>query len=187
MTVYTDHSAVRSVLQNPNASGKHARWWTKVYGSGIADLSIFYRPGKDNASADALFRCPQSPAPVIGEAETEVQVSVVIEESAESIGELLQLQPNNTLCNPQSFATEQRKDQNVTDIISFLESDKLPEDNKRTRKIALQSSSFVLEDEVLYFLDAKHRYQKRAVVPDHLKEKVMKETHSGPFSGHFSG
>ena len=187
VTVYTDHSAVRSVLQNPNANGKHARWWTKVYGSGIADLSIIYRPGKDNASADALSRCPQSPAPVIGEAETEVQVSVVIGGGIESIGELLQLQPNNTLSNPKSFAREQRRDRKVTDIISFLERGELPEDEKRARKIALQSSSFELEDEVLYFLDARRHYQKRAVVPDHLKEKVMKETHSGPFSGHFSG
>ena len=30
VTIYTDHAAVKAVLQNPNASGKHARWWTKV-------------------------------------------------------------------------------------------------------------------------------------------------------------
>ena len=35
VTVFTDHSAVKSILNAPNPSGKHAHWWTKVYGSGI--------------------------------------------------------------------------------------------------------------------------------------------------------
>jgi len=36
--VYTDYSAVNSVLLNPNILGKHARWWTKVFGSGLQDV-----------------------------------------------------------------------------------------------------------------------------------------------------
>ena len=31
--VYTDHSAVKAVLETHNPSGKHARWWSKVFGS----------------------------------------------------------------------------------------------------------------------------------------------------------
>jgi hypothetical protein len=31
VTVVTDHSAVRAILETPNPSCKHARWWTKVY------------------------------------------------------------------------------------------------------------------------------------------------------------
>ena len=27
--VYTDHSAVKAVLETPNPSAKHARWWAK--------------------------------------------------------------------------------------------------------------------------------------------------------------
>ena len=56
--VYTDHSAVRAVLETPSASGKHARWWSKIFSSGLRSIKIVYRPGKDNASADALSRCP---------------------------------------------------------------------------------------------------------------------------------
>ena len=44
-TVYTDHTAVKAVLETPNPSGKHARWWTKVYGSGVKNVTIQYRPG----------------------------------------------------------------------------------------------------------------------------------------------
>ena len=35
VTIYTDHSAVKAVLETPNPSAKHARWWTKVYASGV--------------------------------------------------------------------------------------------------------------------------------------------------------
>ena len=34
VTVYTDHAAVKAVLGTPNLTGKHARWWSKVHGSG---------------------------------------------------------------------------------------------------------------------------------------------------------
>jgi hypothetical protein len=31
VTVVTDHTAVKAVLETPNPSAKHARWWTRVY------------------------------------------------------------------------------------------------------------------------------------------------------------
>ena len=89
--MFTDHSAVRAVLQNPGASGKHTRWWIKVYGSGIADLNIVYRPGKENTKADALSRSRQCPAPVFGEAETEIQVSAITGDTDHTIDEMLQM------------------------------------------------------------------------------------------------
>ena len=44
--MFTNHSAVRAVLQSSNANGKHACWWTNVYDSGIADLQIIYQSGR---------------------------------------------------------------------------------------------------------------------------------------------
>lgn len=35
VTVITDHSAVKTVLGAPSSNGKHARWWLKVFGSGV--------------------------------------------------------------------------------------------------------------------------------------------------------
>ena len=49
VTVYTEHAAVIDVLQNPGASGRHARWWTKVHGRGIQEVHIVYRTDKENA------------------------------------------------------------------------------------------------------------------------------------------
>ena len=74
VTVITDHSAVKQVLQSPNPTGKHARWWTDVYGRGIKSVNIVYRAGRENASADALSRSPVSRPPSNGPGQDEVQV-----------------------------------------------------------------------------------------------------------------
>ena len=63
VTVYTDHSAVKAVLETPNPSAKHARWWTKVYASGVKNIQIVYRSGLEILNADALSRNPQGAAP----------------------------------------------------------------------------------------------------------------------------
>lgn len=103
VTVYTDHTAVKAVLETPNPSGKHARWWTRVYGKGVKEVKIVYRSGKTNLNADALSRTPLGPAPVEGPGQNEVQVSVVSAD-AES---LLQADPESTLsANLESFPQE---------------------------------------------------------------------------------
>ena len=33
VTVVTDHAAVQAILETPSPTGKHTRWWTRVYGS----------------------------------------------------------------------------------------------------------------------------------------------------------
>ena len=86
VTVLTDHAAVRAILETPNPSSKHARWWTKVYDTGLKDIKIVYRAGKLNSTADALSCGPHGDAPTEGIAEEEVQVPIVHlqEESSQS-------------------------------------------------------------------------------------------------------
>ena len=71
VTVYTDHSAVKAVLETPNPSGKHARWWSKVYESGAKHVHIISKSGKSNSNADALSHSPVGTPG--GEADEEVQ------------------------------------------------------------------------------------------------------------------
>ena len=122
VTVFTDHTAVKAVLETPNPSGKHARWWAKVYRRGMKEVKIQYHPGKTNTHADALSRRPQAPAPNEGLAEAEVQVAVVGSETgsegATSIAELLQSAP--VMMEPVSFAEEQRKDPRVLEVVKLL-------------------------------------------------------------------
>jgi len=76
VTVYTDHSAVKAVLKTPNLSIRHARWWMKVYGSGVKNIQTVYRSGRENLNADALSHNPQDVAPQTPQVE-EVQVATI--------------------------------------------------------------------------------------------------------------
>ena len=63
VTIYTNHSAVRAVLENSSSLGRHTRWWTRVYSSGIKSVNIVYRPGKANSNANAVSHNPVEIAP----------------------------------------------------------------------------------------------------------------------------
>ena len=41
-------------VRTTSPGGKHARWWTKVFGSGAGEVNIVYHCGKENVSADTL-------------------------------------------------------------------------------------------------------------------------------------
>ena len=297
VTVYTDHTAVKSVLESPNPTGKHARWWTRVYGCGVKHVSIRYRAGRENTNADALSRSPRSPAPAFGTADGEIEVAAVhcqdpsaplqswlpgktacqgipvapvddsdiqtlwqcsvperdVDERIQSAATdsdnsnlvaLLQdgvcddriqvssvdaggietptpLQSGKPTCtrkridggfstvvadsqdpdltfllqtsargtsvpNSEPFESEQAKDPAVKELYEFLQSGKLPEDTVKARKMALRQSQFAIVDGIVYYVDPKTSH-KRAVVPSHLQERILREAHSGSYSGHFSG
>ena len=183
--MYTDHSAVQAILNTPSPSGKHARWWSKVYGAGINKIDIAHCSGKTNTNADALSRNPRFPAPNEGIGENELQVAVINSEPITSTDILLQAEP--LVGTPTSFGEEQRKDPQLKDIIHFLTTNELPTDNKRARKIAMQQSIFTVVDDVLYYIDPKRDHQKRIAVPKQIREQILEEAHRGAMSGHFSG
>ena len=188
VTVYTDHTAVKAVLETPNPTGKIARWWTKVYGSGVKGVTIRYRPGRQNGRADALSRSPQAFSPAMGVGQSELQVAAVSTDDAgeaPDIGTFLNTEP---ICVPSDdFASEQRKDPDLREIVDFLEKEELPSEEKRARRIALQASLFTIEGRLLLYIDPKQKHRKRVAVPRHLREQILKENHSSGMSGHFSG
>ena len=179
--VLTDHSAVKSILETPNPTGKHARWWTKVFGSGVISVTMVYRAWRENARADALSRSPATPPPTVGVAEGEAQMASV---DTSDISSLLQADPAIGECS--DLPSEQQKDPELKIIIDFLEEDKLPEDPVQARKLAAQEPQFSLIGGVLYYVDSRHNHQKRVVVPSHLRERLLREAHGGTHGGHFS-
>ena len=181
--VFTDHSAVKAVLETPSPSGKHGRWWSKLFGSGVRNIQITYRAGRENANADALSRCP-----VGGEtSDTSVpDVQVAQIQTHTDIAELLETPPSvsDTAAH---YSQEQEKDHEILELRQFLSQGQLPDDSQRAKKIAAQAPSFALVDNIVYFIDSKRNNQRRCVVPAHLRAHLMEENHDGPFAGHFSG
>lgn len=158
VTVFTDHSAVRAILQTPNPTGKHARWWAKVFSQGVKHVNIVYRAGKDNVCADALsrnpYRQPSSKA-TEGESTIEVQVTRVSKKNkqseeqgsskeSESITDLLQAEPSRTGSLPTDYQGEQRKDPGLQQLIQYLEKGELPTDQKQAQKLTVQAPLFTL-------------------------------------------
>ena len=185
VVVYTDHSAVKAVLETRSPSVKHAGWWTKVYGSGVKSIQIVYRSGRENGNADALSRNPQGEAPCSPQ-EEEVQVAMVNTNEVK-IQELLNNSVPQNADQRSDFGTEQQRDEELRDIVRFLRDGSLPDDNKAAKKISCQSSCFAIVDEILYFVDPKQDHRKRCAVPRHLRNQILEESHSGPMAGHFAG
>ena len=185
VTVYTDHSDVKAVLQTPNLSGKHACWWSQVYGSGIKNLEIIYRAGKDNTNADALSRNPVgSPRP---ESETITDVHVSAVQSVDlSCDELLCTCPaTQTAPDDDELASEQRKDAVSKQMLDFLLAGDLPDDPNEARRIAALAPLFAVVDNLLYFIGPKSKARKWCVVPEGLRRTLIEGHHSSPMAGHF--
>ena len=194
MTIITDHSAMKPVLEAPNPTGKHAQWWMRVYGRGIKSIAIIYRAGKENAAADALSRSPVFPASAQGIGQDEMQVSVVTSADPEpstalqgpTLSSLLHSTPaeeNVTV----DYDVEQMKDPGLRELALYLQREELPIDSERARRLVARAPQFVINDGILNYLDQGRRDSLRVAVPTHLREKLMHESHRGVLSGHSAG
>lgn len=106
--VVMDHSAVKALLAASHPSGKHARWWLQVFGSGVRWVDIVYWSGKQNAKADALSHNPAGAEPTEPHP-IDTQVSAVRSEEL-SITDLLNVIPGEDSLG--KFTGSRRKMQN---------------------------------------------------------------------------
>ena len=187
ITVITDHAAVKTVLGAPNLTGQHARWWSKVYGSGIRLLDIVHRAGKDSQHADALSRQLVLPVPPDNGASKEVQIALISSSEAEDISTLLHKEPDNATNCSDSFHEEQLRDPALCPIMNYLSEGVLPEDSQVAAKLIVQASLYTMADGILYYIGQKKDSVPKVVVPSEYKKRLMEEYHAGVMSGHFSG
>lgn len=171
-TVFTDHEALKSLLNTPHPSGKLARWGMALQ---ELDLKIEYQPGRVNGRADALSRYP-----------VPLQKSDCVQTQAHSVVAAVQI-PNTQAgggeeCESDSLSKRQREDPYLKEIITYLETGDLPTEEKRARELVLGSSQFTLNDRILYRVEADKSL--RIIPPATDRQKLFKEAHQGPFSGH---
>ena len=158
LTVFTDHSAVKAILEAPSLNGKHACWWTEVYGSGIRNIQVYHRAGSVNANADALSHNPHLHAPAEGIAVAEVQVTLISTSESVQLGDmdvegLLDFPPHEEIPVPADFRTEQKKDPHLKDLIFYILQGDLSEHQNQAPKIAAKFPFYAVVEGALYFVD----------------------------------
>ena len=92
------------------------------------------------------------------------------------------LRENNESMKEGSIRGSQLKDPNLKLIIDYLENGMLPQDKERARELVLGSSSYQLLDGILYHVEPDKSL--RLIPPDHDREHLFRETHSGIFGAH---
>ena len=55
--------------------------------------------------------------------------------------------------------------------------ERLPDDPEQSRKLVAKVSQFNLIDGILFYVDGKRGHNRRVVVPHHLREKLLQESH----------
>ena len=82
---------------------------------------------------------------------------------------------------------EQQEDDDLADLVKYLECKSLPECAVRREKVlaAAQRGYYVVEG-ILYYESAEVPNRWRLVVPAHLHQQVVDENHDPVFAGHFS-
>ena len=151
----------------------------------MRSVTIVYRAGRENLSADALSRSPYTPAPSQGIAHDEVQVS-----SVAANGDLLALLRANPLTgdkNGDDYSADQSKDPDLGKMVDYLKDGKLPENPDDAKRLVAQESQFSIIDGTLFFVEHRHKSRKRVAVPRHLRDCLLQENHKGNYSDHFSG
>ena len=136
--VFTDHEALKSLLNTPHPSGKLARWGLAIQ---ELDLHIHYRPGKKNMDADALSHSP-------------FPIPAVEDESMEDVSQMMvaavQMEEPMLKDGEDSLGKSQRDDPGLAEIIHYLESNELPEDDQKARRLMLSHDQYEMLDGALY-------------------------------------
>ena len=146
------------------------------------DIEIQHRPGKANSNADALSR---NPIP-LQKSECEDAAVLSVESMNQSDSPVTTSQAHSFLGPLQAITECQRKDPDLSSIIDYLEKDTLPDDEKKAKKLLLESSQYDMLDGVLHNENPVAPGSWRVVVPKNLRQSLLEEAHSGWFAGHFS-
>ena len=156
--VFTDHSALTSLLNPPQPSGKLARWGMAIQ---ELDINIRHQSGGSNTNADALSRAPLDP----GESTPQSGVDGVVANLSQEV-DLPELQ---------------RQDRELAAMITYVETGLLPTDEGLAKRTALTTSQHVVEDRILYHVDTL-----RLIPPTTHREPLFRQAHEGAFGADLS-
>ena len=166
--VYTDHEALKSLLNTPHPSGKLARWGLAIQ---ELDLEIHYRPGRSNQAADALSRPAISNDGLLG-------APVQAKDGEETIHRLTTTGDEDA----DGLASRQDSDGELKVIKQYLLDNKLPDQEEKARELTLNKAQYEVIDNVLYHIEPDKTLR---IVPPTADRKGLFETaHGGVLGGH---
>ena len=173
--IFTDHEALKSLLNTPHPSGKLARWGLILQDM---ELEIKYRSGKKNSNADALSRYPVSTPtkPLQDTSVTEVNGVVAALDSSREV---------ESKDGESTLHDRQLADGWLKIIIDYISDGVLPKNDKEARQLILSSSKFTILDNILYHIESDKTL--RVVVPETERKVLFDEAHAGMFGGHLRG
>ena len=153
--IRTDHSAVRQVLNKPDATGRYARWGCIL---SEFDFILRYRPGVQHGNADGLSK-----------AKLLVQdLEVGIDDEVKGYG----------------FRAEIQRDPWYNDVISYLTTGNAPGKTKRDRmRVRRLACRFLLRDGELYYHDLDG--EVKMCISQQEAPHVLREFHDSAFGGHW--
>jgi len=159
-TVYTDHNAVRWLMNIKEPTGRLARWALVLQ---QYDFEIKHRAGKNNGNADALSRRPYQP------------ILAALDCPGVQTDKIRELQ---------------RRDPPLADIIEYLETERLPEGAAATKTLLNSIEDYFLDQEgiLCHIYIPKNRRvatpKTQLVVPAPLRQEILIGGHDYPTAGH---
>ena len=139
---FTDHSTCTPLLNAAHPCGKLAMWAMV-----IQELDTEIRPcsGKANSNADALSHNP-GPSHTIDEAAV-----VLSAETMNQSNSSLSIFLTDSFMSPlREISEHQQKDPDLSLIVGYLNNGSLHDDEKRARKLVLESAQYYMVDGVLH-------------------------------------
>lgn len=165
-TVHTDHHSLRWLMNTKHETGRLARWALTLQ---EYDFEIVHRSGASNGNADALSRRSYH----------EHIAGIVSQESTLPLTRTLE-----------QVKQLQKRDPDLGDLITYLETDKLPAQNNRARPLMLIQDQFYLDDNGLLFhiwmpsQPVRHAICYQLVIPQALRFEVLLWGHDDVTAGH---
>jgi len=165
----TDHKAIKWLAEMRQSSARLTRWALILQ---EYSFQIKHKPGRNHVNADAMSRVPIVDEDRVKESARN-WVFNVVEETKKKV------------------AKEQREDEEIGELIAYLERGDLPSDEKRARRVAAEAGQMWLDESGRLFrtwwpqgAGQRDDTRRQLVVPPSLRKAVLRSAHDDLIGGH---
>jgi hypothetical protein len=189
--VVTDHFSLQYLKTMRDLNGRLGRWALFLQGY---DFDISYRAGRLNTAADGLSRNAYQTI-TDGQVDcehVECELLYTMPTNSEATGKTASVSAADIVSfDMQVIVKLQREDETLKPFFEYILEGTLPTDDKAARKLMLEATDYVIDDDTLYHLyyprgkgHMPDRQIKQLVVPMTLRDDVLRSFHDSPLAAH---